>query len=158
MSLVGTRPPTVDEWDKYELHHRARLATKPGLTGMWQVSGRSNITDLFGMFSMKYYYFQWKYCISCQWRNHGNNKGGVSKTTTTFHLGWKLADMGYKTLIVDTDPQCNLTGLCINADKENKLLNFYKENNYNIREALSAVFDNKPEPLMAATCYSVVCI
>lgn len=45
MSLVGTRPPTVDEWEKYELHHRARLATKPGLTGMWQVSGRSNITD-----------------------------------------------------------------------------------------------------------------
>ena len=46
MTLAGTRPPTVDEWDKYELHHRARLATKPGLTGMWQVSGRSNITDL----------------------------------------------------------------------------------------------------------------
>ena len=45
MSLVGTRPPTVDEWDKYELHHRAHLATKLGLTGMWQVSGRSNITD-----------------------------------------------------------------------------------------------------------------
>ena len=45
MSLVGTRPPTVDEWDKYDLHHRARLATKPGITGMWQVSGRSNITD-----------------------------------------------------------------------------------------------------------------
>lgn len=41
MTLAGTRPPTVDEWDKYELHHRARLATKPGLTGMWQVSGRS---------------------------------------------------------------------------------------------------------------------
>ena len=45
MSLVGTRPPTVDEWEKYELHHRARLATKPGITGMWQVSGRSEITD-----------------------------------------------------------------------------------------------------------------
>ncbi len=45
MSLVGTRPPTVDEWEKYNLHHRARLATKPGVTGMWQVSGRSNITD-----------------------------------------------------------------------------------------------------------------
>ena len=45
MTYLGTRPPTVDEWDKYELHHRARLATKPGLTGMWQVSGRSNITD-----------------------------------------------------------------------------------------------------------------
>ena len=52
MSLVGTRPPTVDEWDKYELHHRARLATKPGLTGMWQVSGRSNITD-FRFIAMK---------------------------------------------------------------------------------------------------------
>ena len=45
MSLVGTRPPTVDEWEKYKLHHRARLAMKPGITGMWQVSGRSNITD-----------------------------------------------------------------------------------------------------------------
>ena len=45
MSLVGTRPPTPDEWEKYEYHHRARLATKPGITGMWQVSGRSEITD-----------------------------------------------------------------------------------------------------------------
>lgn len=45
MSLVGTRPPTMDEWEKYELHHRKRLAIKPGLTGMWQVSGRSDITD-----------------------------------------------------------------------------------------------------------------
>lgn len=54
MSLVGTRPPTVDEWDKYELHHRARLATKPGLTGMWQVSGRSNITDLSMLHNRKY--------------------------------------------------------------------------------------------------------
>ncbi|MGL5434759.1 MAG: sugar transferase [Lachnospiraceae bacterium] len=45
MSLVGTRPPTLDEWEKYALHHRARLAIKPGITGMWQVSGRSDITD-----------------------------------------------------------------------------------------------------------------
>ena len=45
MSLVGTRPPTVDEWNKYEYHHRGRLAIKPGLTGLWQVSGRSNIKD-----------------------------------------------------------------------------------------------------------------
>ena len=45
MSLVGTRPPTVDEWDKYKYHHRARLAFKPGITGLWQVSGRSKITD-----------------------------------------------------------------------------------------------------------------
>ena len=45
MSLVGTRPPTEDEWETYDLHHRARLAMKPGITGMWQVSGRSQITD-----------------------------------------------------------------------------------------------------------------
>ena len=45
MSLVGTRPPTEDEWEKYDLHHRARLAIKPGITGMWQISGRSDITD-----------------------------------------------------------------------------------------------------------------
>ena len=45
LTYLGTRPPTEDEWEKYELHHRARLAIKPGVTGMWQVSGRSNITD-----------------------------------------------------------------------------------------------------------------
>lgn len=45
MSLVGTRPPTVDEYEQYELHHKKRLAAKPGITGMWQVSGRSNIVD-----------------------------------------------------------------------------------------------------------------
>ena len=45
MSLVGTRPPTVDEWGKYEKNHRARLAMRPGITGLWQVSGRSNITN-----------------------------------------------------------------------------------------------------------------
>lgn len=45
MSLVGTRPILQDELLKYELHHRARIAIKPGITGMWQVSGRSDITD-----------------------------------------------------------------------------------------------------------------
>lgn len=45
MSLVGTRPPTVDEWEKYDSRHRVRLVIKPGITGLWQVSGRSNITD-----------------------------------------------------------------------------------------------------------------
>ncbi len=45
MSLVGTRPPTVEEVKQYEDRHRTRLAIKPGITGMWQVSGRSDITD-----------------------------------------------------------------------------------------------------------------
>lgn len=45
MTLAGTRPPLISETNLYELHHRARLAIKPGITGMWQVSGRSDITD-----------------------------------------------------------------------------------------------------------------
>lgn len=45
MSLIGTRPPTLDEYENYKRHHMSRLAMKPGLTGMWQVSGRSDITD-----------------------------------------------------------------------------------------------------------------
>ena len=45
MSLVGTRPPTLDEWEKYDLHHRVRMSIKPGITGLWQISGRSEITD-----------------------------------------------------------------------------------------------------------------
>ena len=45
MSVVGTRPPTKNEYEQYQYHHRGRLAMMPGLTGMWQVSGRSDITD-----------------------------------------------------------------------------------------------------------------
>ena len=45
MSLVGTRPPTLDEYNHYEMHHKKRLAMKPGLTGLWQVTGRSDIVD-----------------------------------------------------------------------------------------------------------------
>ena len=62
MSLVGTRPPTVDEYEKYQLHHHARLATKPGITGMWQVSGRSNITDFEEVVRLDTKYIQeWTY-------------------------------------------------------------------------------------------------
>lgn len=45
MTLAGTRPPTEDEYIQYKDYHKRRLAVKPGITGMWQVSGRSNITD-----------------------------------------------------------------------------------------------------------------
>lgn len=45
MALVGTRPPLVSEVEQYEIRHCTRLAVKPGITGMWQVSGRSGITD-----------------------------------------------------------------------------------------------------------------
>ena len=45
MSLVGTRPPTLDEWNQYDPRHRIRMSVKPGITGMWQISGRSKITN-----------------------------------------------------------------------------------------------------------------
>jgi exopolysaccharide biosynthesis polyprenyl glycosylphosphotransferase len=45
MSLVGTRPPTLDEVNRYETHHYRRISIKPGLTGMWQITGRSEITN-----------------------------------------------------------------------------------------------------------------
>ena len=45
MTYLGARPILQDELRQYELHHRARIAIKPGITGMWQVSGRSDITD-----------------------------------------------------------------------------------------------------------------
>ncbi len=57
-----------------------------------------------------------------------NHKGGVSKTTTAFNLGWMLAEQGYKTLIVDADPQCNLTALVLDYNDVEDIEDFYSEN------------------------------
>lgn len=66
MSLVGTRPPTVDEWTQYSPHHRARLSVKPGLTGMWQVSGRSNIVDFEKVVELDMKYIrEWRLKLDC---------------------------------------------------------------------------------------------
>lgn len=56
MSLVGTRPPTEDEFEQYDEHYRRRLSMTPGLTGMWQVSGRSDIQDFDEVVRLDLYY------------------------------------------------------------------------------------------------------
>lgn len=67
MSLVGTRPPTVDEWEKYQLHHRARMAFRPGITGLWQVSGRSNIVDFEEVVRLDTKYInEWDFGLDCR--------------------------------------------------------------------------------------------
>ncbi len=51
----------MDEWEKYDLHHRVRLSVKPGITGMWQVSGRSEITDFEEVVKLdKKYITEWR--------------------------------------------------------------------------------------------------
>lgn len=67
MSLVGTRPPTRDEWEKYDLRHRVRMSARPGITGMWQVSGRSDITDFDEVVALdKYYIEHWSLGLDAQ--------------------------------------------------------------------------------------------
>ena len=67
MSLVGTRPPTVDEWEQYELHHRSRMSIKPGITGMWQASGRSDITDFEEVVKLDTEYIEnWSIGLDCR--------------------------------------------------------------------------------------------
>ena len=67
MSLVGTRPPTEDEWVKYKYHHRARLAVKPGLTGIWQTSEQSEITSFEEVVKMDSEYINnWSLSLDCR--------------------------------------------------------------------------------------------
>lgn len=58
MSIVGTRPPLISETNLYEYQHFARLAIKPGITGMWQVSGRSEIIDFDEVVKIDKYYIE----------------------------------------------------------------------------------------------------
>jgi cellulose biosynthesis protein BcsQ len=82
-----------------------------------------------------------------------NHKGGVCKTTTAYHLGWKLSEKGKRVLLVDADSQCNLTLTVIGEDKYE---NFIKEEpSNNIKTCLSYAFESKPDLIPAARCIPV---
>jgi len=81
-----------------------------------------------------------------------NHKGGVSKTTTTFNLGWVLAEQGKRVLIVDGDPQCNLTGMVLGFDGQDDFENFYTRVPLaNLCAALQPAFLGQPGQLRPAT-------
>ena len=84
-----------------------------------------------------------------------NHKGGVSKTTTTFHLGWKLSTMDKKVLLVDGDPQCNLSSLILGDDFDSYYENDATRNN-NIKDAVKVAFEGKPTPISAIDCITAV--
>ena len=80
-----------------------------------------------------------------------NHKGGVSKTTTVFNLGWILAQKGKRIIMVDADSQCNLTGMVVGFEELEAL---YQSNN-NIKDALSSAFESKPIPIEAVECFKI---
>ncbi len=85
-----------------------------------------------------------------------NNKGGVSKTTTCFNLGWMLAERGHTVLMVDADPQCNLTGMVLDLSEAEALDNYYAEHpGANLMEALAPAFESRPVPLEPVECVQV---
>jgi cellulose biosynthesis protein BcsQ len=86
-----------------------------------------------------------------------NHKGGVSKTTTTFNLGWMLASKGKKVILVDSDPQCNLTGMALGEeteDDEARIQEIYGTTS-NIKTGLAPAFESQPRAIEAVDCIPV---
>ncbi|MEV0535582.1 ParA family protein [Kitasatospora sp. NPDC050463] len=79
-----------------------------------------------------------------------NHKGGVSKTTSAFNLGWMLAEQGKNVLMVDSDPQCNLTGMVLGFRGANDLEQFYETQGGNtLRSGVTPAFEAQPRSIQA---------
>jgi cellulose biosynthesis protein BcsQ len=85
-----------------------------------------------------------------------NHKGGVSKTTTAFNLGWMLALEGKRVLLADFDPQCNLTGMVLGYKGIDDLEETYASNPpNNVKDGLAPAFESQPRQIVGAECVSV---
>lgn len=81
-----------------------------------------------------------------------NHKGGVSKTTTAFNLGWMLANKGKRVIIADCDPQCNLTGMVLGFEAKEFDSIYTSKKVKNIRDGLAPAFESRPVPIEPVIC------
>jgi len=85
-----------------------------------------------------------------------NHKGGVSKTTTAFNLGWMMAEKGARVLLADFDPQCNLTGMVMGFKGVDDLAAIYGGTPpNNIKDGLAPAFESQPRQIAPVQCVDV---